>query len=332
MKPCDLSCASKQNGGPRKVVVTGGLGFIGAAVVRHIARLESVAETVILDAITPAADVRRLCPAGRGGDLPLIRGDIRSRRDAAAALQDCDAVVHLAAETGFGRSCADPERLFDVNVAGTETLLDIAQEKGVRHFVHMSSAGVYGPSTDPLPETAPLKPVTPQAMSKALAEDAVQLAGRHGLKVTILRPSETVVGPQQSPLHLLPRLVMKAQKGEYLPVEGAGTRVRELLPATDLAAAVGHVLERPSGDRIAIFNVAGDERLTERALARRVLKAAGRRGGLHFVRETWTGATCLLDGSRLRGFGFRQKSALDKELGALCEAFRARGRLLQTPL
>ncbi|GAB4528512.1 MAG: hypothetical protein Tsb0019_30470 [Roseibium sp.] len=324
--------APKQHGAPRKVVITGGLGFIGAAVFRHIAGLECVDETVILDAVTPAADVRRLAPAGGAGDLPVIRGDIRSRRDVAAALQDCDTVVHLAAQTGFGRSPANPARLFDVNAAGTETLLQVAQEQGVRHFIHVSSGAVYGPSTEPLLETAPLKPVTPYAMSKAAAEEAVMLAGRNGLRVTILRPSETVVGAGQNPLHPLPRLVMTALKGEHLPVAGAGNRMRELLPSADLAAAVGLVLERPSGEAISIFNVAGGERLDERSIARRVLRAAGRRSGLHYVRESWTGATCLLDGGHLHSLGYRQKSSLDAELGALCETFRTRAQLLRASL
>ncbi len=333
MEPRETPLAPKQNSALRKVVVTGGLGFIGARVFRHLARLEQAGETRILDGFTRAADCRRLAPAGEAGGLPVMRGDIRSRHDVAAALQGCDTVVHLAAETGIARTSAERQRMFDVNVAGTETLLTVAREQGVKHFIHVSSSKVYGPSAGPLDETAPLKPVTPYAVSKAMAEEAVMLAAHEGLRATILRPADAV-GPGQRPDQLLPGLVMNALKGQRLTIEGAGVREREFLPVGDLAAAIGRVATSEPGDEtLTILNVAGEERLSALEIARRVFRAVGRTTGLHHVRDgSPAEAGCLLDDSRIRALGYRQQSSVEAELRAICDGLRARARRLHVSL
>lgn len=314
----------------RKVVVTGGLGFVGAQVFRQLSRSGAVGEVVILDAMTRAADFRRLAPAGQAADVPVIRGDIRSKRDVAAALQDCDAVVHLAAQTSTDKSHADRKRTFDVNVTGTETLLSVALDQGVKHFIHVSSGKVYGPAREPQVETAALKPVTAYAVSKVMAEEAVMLAAQSGLRSTILRPARTI-GSGQTMEHPLPRLVMKVLKGQHLPISGAGTRKTEFLPVRDLAAAIGlAVTGNRAEEALSVFNVPGEERLCALEIARRVFQAAGRTTGLHYVRDCISEQDgCFLDGGRLRALGYRQQSSVDTELRAICDGFVARARRMQ---
>jgi len=322
------SGAPEQYNTCRKVVVTGGLGFVGARVFKRLGKMAHVGETFILDRVTGHADFRRLAPAGAAGDLPVVRGDIRSGIDVAAALHDADAVIHLAAETHVQRSFRDPDRFFDVNVSGTEALLKAAQEAGVRHFIHVSTDKVYGPTSEEVRENAPLRPTSPYATSKAMAEEAVMLAAHHGLRATILRPSNAI-GAGQTPEKLFPRFVMQALKGDRLTIEGPGTQERTFLPVDDLAAAIGLVLSAPTTEPLSVFNVSGEEALTVLEVAQRVFEATGTKTGLHFVRDrTRNDSAHRIDDTRIRGLGYRQKSSIDKELRAFRAVYRARARRL----
>ena len=329
MERPEKSAASKQDIAFRKIVVTGGLGFVGSRVFKHVSKLDNVAETVILDRISYAADFRRLAPAGEAGDLPVIRGDIRSRIDVAAALEGCDAVIHLAAESHGPRSFAEPELFFDVNVTGTETLLNAAQEAGVKHFVHVSTSEVYGPAQDGVREGAPLRPTTPYATSKAMAEEAVILAARNGLRATILRPTNAV-GAGQNPEKLFPRFVMHALMGRRLTIEGSGRQERTFLPVGDLADAVGLVLTRNSEDMLDVFNLSGAEDLSVLDVARLVGDTTGKSAGLHFVRDRLSNmAACRIDDTRIRALGYRQKSSVAAELSALQKVYDTRAKRLR---
>jgi len=332
MEHPEKTTASKQDKPYRKVVVTGGLGFVGSQVFKRVSRLENVEETVILDRISYAADLRRLAPAGESGDLPVIRGDIRSPIDVAAALHGCDAVIHLAAETHGPRSFAEPELFFDVNVTGTETLLDGARAAGVKHFVHISTSEVYGSVLGSVRETAPLRPVTPYGTSKAMAEEAVMLAARDGLRATIVRPSNAI-GAGQNPEKLFPRFVMHALMGQRLTIEGSGLQERTFLPVADLADAVCRVLNRSNDDMLDVFNLSGAEDLTVLEVARRVSDLAGQSARLHFVRDRRVNAAaCRLDDTKIRSLGYRQTSSVDAELEAIRSVYDKRARKLRATL
>ncbi|WP_269580673.1 NAD-dependent epimerase/dehydratase family protein [Roseibium sp. Sym1] len=326
MKQCAKSVAPKQDISFRKVVVTGGLGFIGARVFKQVSRMAHVAETVILDSVSYAADFRRLAPASEAGDLPVLRGDIRSRIDVAAALHEADAVIHLAAETHVPRSFADPELFFDVNVTGTETLLKGALEAGVKHFIHVSTDEVYGAVTDDVRETAPLRPTSPYASSKAMAEEAVMMAAQDGLNATILRPTNAV-GTGQHAEKLFPRFVMRALKGQRLTIEGTGRQERTFLPVGDLAAAIGLALNTSGTDPLRVFNISGEEDLSVLDVARLVFAATGKNTGLHYVRDRIRNDVAYrIDDTGIRGLGYRQKSSVDRELRAICAELGARAR------
>jgi len=328
MEHCANSVAPKQNISFRKVVVTGGLGFIGSRVFRQIARMDTVEEAVVLDCVSYAADFRRLAPASEAGELPVIRGDIRNEIDVAAALHGADAVIHLAAETHVPRSFSEPELFFDVNVTGTETLLKGALEAGVKHFVHVSTDEVYGPVMDDARETAPLRPTSPYATSKAMAEEAVMMAAQHGLKASILRPTNAV-GTGQNAEKLFPRFVMRALQGQRLTIEGTGRQERTFLPVGDLAAAIALILDTPTEDKLSVFNVSGEEDLSVLEVAQRVFEVTGRNTGLHYVRDRIRNdAAYRIDDTRIRGLGYRQKSTVYAELRAIREEFGARSERL----
>jgi dTDP-glucose 4,6-dehydratase len=327
MTQLESSSGPKQNTPFRKILVTGGLGFIGSFVCNQLSQQEGKPDVVILDRFSYAADHRRLERLGSPVKPALIRGDIRCDSDVEAALEGCDAVVHLAAETHVSRSFTEPRHFFDANVTGTENLLKLVQKQGVKHFVHVSTAAVYGSVSRDVDENTPLRPTSPYAMSKAVAEEAVMLAAQNGLRVSILRPANAV-GVGQNPEKLFPRFFMQAMKGTPLTIEGTGFQERSFLPATDLAAAVALVLNNETPDQLSVFNVSGQERLSVLEVAETVFEVTGRKTGLtHVADRARNDMSLRVDGRKLRALGYQQQSSVKQELAAIHRDFLSRAWL-----
>ncbi|CTQ56122.1 dTDP-glucose 4,6-dehydratase [Roseibium album] len=327
MAQLESSPDPKQNTPFRKILVTGGLGFVGSFVCNRLLQLESKPDVVVLDRFSYAADHRRLERLGSLLKPVLVRGDIRSEDDVELALEGCDAVVHLAAETHVSRSFMEPRHFFDANVTGTENLLKLVQRQGVKHFVHVSTAAVYGSVSGEVNENAPLNPISPYAMSKAMAEEAVMQASQNGLRASILRPANAV-GVGQNPEKLFPKFFMQAMKGQPLTIEGSGFQDRSFLPATDLATAVELVLNNEASDRLSIFNVPGQEQLSVLEAAEAVFAVTGRRTGVvHVADRARSDRSLRIDGSKLSALGYEQQSSVKQELAAIQRDFLSRAWL-----
>jgi dTDP-glucose 4,6-dehydratase len=237
-----------------RVLVTGGLGFIGSAFVRALAADGEAVLNADLD--TYAGDARRI--AGASGELvETVRLDVASSElDQLVRAERPSLIVHFAAESHVTRSENEPARFHRTNVRGTAALLDAAVAAGVERFVHISTDEVYGPilegsfgEDEKLPGDE--QATSPYSRSKALADDlARSYADR--LPVVVLRPTNAF-GPWQFPEKALARWVSRALTGRSLPVWGDGLYVRQWLVAQDLAAAVALVLQAP--DPAPVYNV-----------------------------------------------------------------------------
>ena len=256
-----------------EVLVTGGLGFIGAAFTAHL-----VAEgiTVVnLDADTYAGDRARL------GDLDVETHLLDVRDPAAAELirsKGPETIVHFAAETHVTRSEKDHAAFFSTNVDGTRALLDAARAAGVGKVVHVSTDEVYGPALDqPFRETdkAPGEGLATSAYarSKAVADDlALTYAG--DLKVIVVRPTNCF-GPWQHPEKAVARWTARALSGERLPVWGDGQQIRDWMYVDDLCSAIMLVMDKAGSEDV--FNIGpGREAKTNVAIAELVAGAANR--------------------------------------------------------
>jgi UDP-glucose 4-epimerase len=243
----------------RSVLVTGGAGFIGAAVTRRL-RSEGLAVRVLDDLSRGRPD--RL----EGWDVELVVGDVRSARAAREAVEGMDAVVHLAAVRPEGTAHA--ERVaHDVNVTGTFNLLAAARDAGAAHFVYGSSAAVYGGKKPYLlHEDVATQPSGLEGAQKIAAEAYVRLfAARDGLSATILRLF-SVYGPEHED-GVVARLCGAALAGEPALIHGDGTQTRDFIYVEDVAVAVtaaltasgaaGRALNIASGEGIAVRTVAG---------------------------------------------------------------------------
>ncbi len=237
-----------------KVLVTGGVGFIGSHLVQAlVARGDRV---VVLDSFDDAYPVARkeenaaLLGLDRpGGPATLVRGDIRDEQLLAELLDGVDAVAHLAAIAGVRDSLRDPLRYVDVNIRGSLVLAEAMKQAGCRRLVFASSSSVYGaqPSglfTEDLPAD---RPVSPYAATKRAAELLFYAAhSSWGLDVSCLR-FFTVYGPRQRPAMAIARFVELARAGRPLPLFGDGSSVRDYTFVGDAVRGVLAALDRPQG-------------------------------------------------------------------------------------
>ncbi len=265
---------------PRRLLVTGGAGFIGSNFVRHALHTGADLRVVNLDALTYAGNLENLRDVEGDPRFRFVQGDIRDASMVARVMREheIDAVVHLAAESHVDRSITGPAVFIETNVGGTLNLLDAARESGVARFVQVSTDEVYG-SLGPDPaekfrETTPLDPHSPYSASKAAADHLVS-AFRHtyGLHTMITRCSNNY-GPYQFPEKMLPLMINNARQDRPLPVYGDGLNVRDWLHVSDHCAALWSVLTQ--GRPGEIYNIGGNNERTNLEVVRLLLKLMAR--------------------------------------------------------
>ena len=239
----------------QRVLITGGAGFIGSTLAeRVLAQGDEVAILDNFDAFYERRFKERNLEAVReagGGRVRLVEGDIRDRAACRDALKGCDVVVHLAALAGVRPSIQEPARYMDVNVTGTQILLDEVPSKQVR-FVFGSSSSVYGGRTKmPFRETDPVdNPVSPYAASKRAGELICWTWHHlHGNPVTSLR-FFTVYGPRQRPEMAIHRFVRDIENGRPLPFFGDGSTRRDYTFVDDIVTGVMGAMARDKGCEI----------------------------------------------------------------------------------
>ncbi len=255
-----------------KVLVTGGAGFIGSAVVRHLLRGPDDS-VVTVDKLTYAGNLESLAAVADSPRHRFLQADIGDAERMAAAFDEHrpDAVLHLAAESHVDRSIDGPRAFVSTNVVGTYTLLEAARAHWTRlggeararfRFHHVSTDEVYG-SLGPeglFTEDTPYRPNSPYSATKASSDHLVR-AWHHtyGLPVVTSNCSNNY-GPYQFPEKLIPLCLIRALRGDDLPVYGRGENVRDWLYVDDHARALETVLK--TGVPGETYNVGGSSEKT----------------------------------------------------------------------
>ncbi|MFQ2190301.1 dTDP-glucose 4,6-dehydratase [Aeromonas jandaei] len=246
-----------------KILVTGGAGFIGSAVVRHII-LDTQDAVINLDKLTYAGNLESLADVSSSDRYAFEQVDIcnRAELDRVFALHQPDAVMHLAAESHVDRSITGPADFIETNIVGTYMLLEAAraywngldeERKTAFRFHHISTDEVYGDLPHPdevaagesLPlftETTPYAPSSPYSASKASSDHLVRAWRRtYGLP-TIVTNCSNNYGPYHFPEKLIPLVILNALDGKPLPVYGKGDQIRDWLYVEDHARALYKVV------------------------------------------------------------------------------------------
>ena len=251
-----------------RILVTGGAGFIGSALVRRLIR-DTEHEVLVFDKLTYAGLLSSLEPASTSNRYGFVQADICDPAAVAAALADFKphVIAHLAAESHVDRSIDGPGEFVQTNVVGTFSMLQQAlgywrglndAEKAAFRFHHISTDEVFGSlgETGLFSETTPYDPRSPYSASKAASDHLVSAWGHtYGLPVVMTNCSNNY-GPYHFPEKLIPLIIIRALNGEPLPVYGDGSNVRDWLFVDDHARALQAVFER--GRPGQTYNVGGN--------------------------------------------------------------------------
>lgn len=251
-----------------KILVTGGAGFIGSAVVRELIG-HTTHEVVNVDCLTYAGNLESLAEAGQSARHAFEHVSITDRAalDRVFAQHQPDAVMHLAAESHVDRSIDGPGEFILTNINGTYTLLEAAraywsalpaERKTTFRFHHISTDEVYGDlhgTEDLFLETTPYAPSSPYSASKAASDHLVRAWQRtYGLPTLVTNCSNNY-GPYHFPEKLIPHMILNALHGKPLPVYGDGSQIRDWLYVEDHARALITVATR--GEIGETYNIGG---------------------------------------------------------------------------
>jgi len=315
-----------------KLLVTGGAGFIGSAVVRQAMRAGH--EVVNLDALTYAANPANVAEVAHLPGYAFVHADLRDRAalDAALAEHRPDAIMNLAAESHVDRSIDGPADFIATNVTGTFNLLEAARawweqcgRPDTFRFHHISTDEVFGhlnPGDPRFTETTPYAPRSPYSASKAASDHLVRAWHEtYGLPVVLSNCSNNY-GPFHFPEKLIPVVILAALHGQPIPVYGEGKNVRDWLFVEDHAEALLLVLTRGQVGRS--YNIGGDAEAENIDIVRRIcaLLDRARPGGaphdrlVTFVRDRpGHDLRYAIDPARMRDeLGWRPKVTLDEGL------------------
>ena len=262
----------------RKIMVTGGAGFIGSNFVRMVLAEHEDCFVVNLDKLTYAGNCENLAGFMDNANHKFVKGDICDAALVAKLIDEneIDAIINFAAESHVDRSLIEPGIFIETNVTGTLTLLKAALDKNVQRFVQISTDEVYG-SLGPegmFTEDTPVSPNSPYSASKAAADHLVRAFGHSwGLKYNITRCSNNY-GQYQFPEKMIPLMINNALNDKELPIYGDGLYVRDWLYVYDHCTAVWKALtDGRAGD---IYNIGGNNEKTNMQVVGLILERLGK--------------------------------------------------------
>lgn len=302
-----------------RLLVTGGLGFIGSNFIRQILEEHPGESIVNLDKITYAGNPENLKDIAGDPRYTFVRGDICDPEIVGSVFREypIDAVVHFAAESHVDRSIEDASVFVRTNVLGTHVLLEAALSHGIKRFVHVSTDEVYGSiRSGSFRETDNLNPSSPYSASKAASD----LLARsyyitHDLPVIVTRCTNNF-GPYQYPEKLIPLFATNLIEGKKVPVYGTGKNVRDWIHVADHCRAVDFVLRH--GKPGEIYNIGGDNEKSNLEITTGILRALGKDESMvEYVPDRpghdWRYS---LDSSKLRSMGWKPEFDFETALRA----------------
>ncbi len=270
----------------KKILVTGGAGFIGSNFVRFILNEHPDWEVTNLDKLTYAGNLENLFEVMDSPKYRFIKGDSTNRKLVNSILSEgFDIVVNFAAESHVDRSILDASPFISTNIKGTQILLEGARKYPVKRFIQISTDEVYG-STEKgkFNEESPLSPSSPYASSKAAADLwCSSYFKTYQLPVIITRSSNNF-GPFQFPEKLIPLAITNAIEDKSIPIYGDGLNIRDWIYVLDNCRAIDLIIER--GKPGEVYNIASGQEKTNLELIEQILEIMGKPKSLiTFVRD-----------------------------------------------
>ena len=302
-----------------KILVTGGLGFIGSNFCRHILTQHPNHEIINIDKVGIGANPANLKDMENEKRYRFLKGDIRDPELLNKIIKQVDTVVNIAAETHVDRSIADPETFVQNNTLGTFTILEALRKCNDKaKLVQVSTDEVYGEIEEgSFKEDDTPRPSNPYSASKAAADMlAMAYHKTYGLHVAITRCTNNY-GQYQFPEKLIPKTIIRALKNLSVPIYGHGENVRDWIYVQDHCEAVDSILRK--GESGEIYNISAGNELPNLKIVRRILKMLNKTEDLIAFVEDRPGHDIRysLNSSRIRSkIGWKPRRSFEEALKA----------------
>lgn len=299
----------------RRLLVTGGAGFIGSNFIRYMLTKHSDVSIINLDKLTYAGNLENLRDVEKDPRYTFVRGDICDPDVVEKCVSQVDVVLNFAAESHVDRSIGKPDDFIRTDVFGTFVLLEASRKHGIQRFVQISTDEVYGSiETGYFSENDPLMPSSPYAASKAGADRlAYSYWVTYKLPVVIPRSSNNF-GPYQYPEKLIPLFVTNALEDKPLPIYGDGKNIRDWLYVLDNCEAIELVMEK--GKDGEVYNIGAGNEKTNLEITDKILLFLNKPSSLKKFVPDRKGhdRRYALNTEKIRALGWRPRHSFDEAL------------------
>ena len=319
-----------------KLLITGGLGFIGSNFIRHIFKKYPDYKVVNLDKMTYAGNPENLRDIASGPEghpargendsqYKFVKGDICDKELVNNLVSDekPDAIINFAAETHVDRSILEPDAFIKTAIFGTYTLLEAVRNYKINRYVQISTDEVYGSiKQGKFVEEDPLKPNSPYASSKAGADLLVRAYFKtYNLPVLITRSSNNY-GPYQYPEKLIPLFITNLIEGKKVPLYGDGLNIRDWLYVLDNCSGIDSILHK--GEAGEIYNIGADNEKTNKEITEIVLKELGRdKNSIEYVKDRpGHDFRYALDSKKIKKLGWKPEYDFKKAIKETIEWYK----------
>ena len=308
----------------KKIVITGGAGFIGSHITERMCEAFPDCIVTVLDKMTYAADISYILPLILAKRVELAVGDVCDYNFCVDLLADCDLLIHAAAESHVDRSFQNSMLFSHTNAVGTNVILEACRAAKVPRIIHISTDEVYGEILSGAPdENGTLNPTNPYSASKAAAEMIVN-GYRHSFKlpIVIIR-ANNICGPRQFPEKLIPRSIMALLIGDAIKLHGNGENTRHYLHAMDFADALA--LLALNDVRDGVFNIGSPDEFTNTEVANMICRALdiNSQKAIRFVADRpFNDRRYAISWDKITQLGWKPKRTLPKELPAIVQWYK----------
>lgn len=260
----------------KKILVTGGAGFIGSHFIKLALKQNPTLEVINLDLLTYAGNLENLTELKDNPRYTFVKGDIRDNLLTNKTAAQCEAIINFAAESHVDRSILGPEAFIQTNVVGTLNLLETARKLKIPRFIQVSTDEVYGslPESGSFSEATPLAPNSPYSASKASADLLCRSYYHTFNQDVIITRCSNNYGPNQFPEKLIPLMINNAQNNKALPVYGDGQNVRDWIYVEDHCQAILRVLY--SGKAGEVYNIGSDNEWPNIQIVKKIIQLLGK--------------------------------------------------------
>ncbi len=307
----------------KKILITGGAGFIGSNFIRYFLNKYSGYEIINLDKLTYAGNKNSLRDIEKDLRYRFVRGDICDKRMVERTVKGCDAVVNFAAESHVDRSIKSADEFLRTNIDGVQLLLDAVNRFKVPRFLQVSTDEVYGSiNRGSFKEKDRLNPSSPYAASKASADLLCMAYYTTYATPVIITRSTNNFGEFQYPEKIIPLFITNAFEDRRLPLYADGMNKRDWIYVMDNCEAIDSVLQK--GTTGEIYNIGSASEKTNLELTHMILKRMNKpRGLIKFVKDRLGhDKRYSLDCSKIRRLGWRPRYSFDKAIEATVDWYR----------